>query len=261
MRTTLILAVPLALLCGSGPSAAAAAPAYAWRSPQDAAASDTLQQRIAPPPGFTRVATMPESWATWLRGLPLKAAGAPVLTYTGVPKWRQDVHVAVIDIDVGSRDLQQCADAIMRLRGEWLFSAGRPVAFNDTDGKRRTFSARDRSDHAAFRKYMDLVFAYAGTYSLEHELKPAPLADIQIGDVFVKGGFPGHAVLVADMAENAQTGEKRFLLIQSYMPAQEMHVLKNPAAPDGSPWYPAAFSGNLVTPEWTFAPGALHRWP
>jgi hypothetical protein len=262
MRTTLILAVPLALLCGGGPSAVAAAPAYAWRSQQDAAAtSGTLQQRIAPPPGFTRVAATPESWATWLRGLPLKPAGAPVLTYTGVPKWRQDVHVAVIDIDVGSRDLQQCADAIMRLRGEWLFSAGRPVAFNDTDGKRRTFSARDKSDHAAFRKYMDLVFAYAGTYSLEHELKPAPLAGIQIGDVFVKGGFPGHAVLVADMAENAQTGEKRFLLIQSYMPAQEMHVLKNPAAPDGSPWYPAAFSGNLVTPEWTFAPGALHRWP
>jgi hypothetical protein len=40
-----------------------------------------------------------------------------------------------------------------------------------------------------------------------------------------------------------------------------MHVLKNPAAPDGSPWYPAAISGDLVTPEWTFATGALHRWP
>jgi hypothetical protein len=160
-----------------------------------------------------------------------------------VPKWRQDVHVAVIDIDVGWRDLQQCADAIMRLRGEWLFSAGRPVAFNDTDGKRRTFAARDKSDHAAFRKYMDLVFAYAATYSLEPELKPAPLADIQIGDVFVKGGFPGHAVLVADMAESAQAGEKRFLLIQSYMPAQEMHVLKNGAR------------------RLAVVPGRLHRQP
>ena len=76
-----------------------------------------------------------------------------------------------------------------------------------------------------------------------------------------KGGFPGHAVLVADMAENSASGEKRFLLIQSYMPAQEMHILKNPGAPDGSPWYPAAFAGDLVTPEWTFRPGALHRWP
>ncbi len=54
----------------------------------------------------------------------MKPAGAPVLTYTGAPKWRQDVHVAVIDIDVGKRDLQQCADAIMRLRGEWLYGRG-----------------------------------------------------------------------------------------------------------------------------------------
>jgi len=138
---------------------------------------------------------------------------------------------------------------------------GGPIAFNDTDGKRRAFSLRGKSDHAAFRKYMDLVFAYAGTYSLEHELKPVPLGEIQIGDVFVKGGFPGNAVLVADMVWNAQTGERRFLLIQSYMPAQEMHVLKDPASPEGSPWYPAVFAGDLMTPEWTFKPGALHRWP
>jgi hypothetical protein len=258
---TLLVSTAFSALLLAGLSPASANPAYAWRSPVAPPAAETLEARIAPPTGFARVSAAPDSWAAWLRGLPLKPRGAPVLTYTGAPKWRQDVHVAVIDIDVGQRDLQQCADAIMRLRGEWLFAAGRPVAFNDTDGKRRVFAARDKSDHAAFRKYMDLVFAYAGTYSMEHELKPVPLADMQIGDVFVKGGFPGHAVLVADMVENPQTGEKRFLLVQSYMPAQEMHVLKNPGALDGSPWYPAAFAGDLVTPEWTFKPGALHRWP
>jgi hypothetical protein len=108
---------------------------------------------------------------------------------------------------------------------------------------------------------MDLVFAYAGTYSLERELKPVAVGDIAIGDVFIKGGFPGHAVLVADMAENAATGEKRFLLVQSYMPAQEMHVLKNPASPDGSPWYQTDFGEHLKTPEWVFARGSLRRWP
>jgi hypothetical protein len=261
MHTSIVATAATAALLLAAASHAYANPAYAWRSAGVAPAAETLEARIAPPPGFARVPAAPDSWAAWLRGLPLKPRGSPVLTYTGAPKWRQDVHVAVIDIDVGQRDLQQCADAIMRLRGEWLFAAGRPVAFNDTDGKRRVFSARDKSDHAAFRKYMDLVFAYAGTYSMEHELKPVPLADMQVGDVFVKGGFPGHAVLVADMAENPQTGEKRFLLVQSYMPAQEMHVLKNPAGADGSPWYPAAFAGDLVTPEWTFKPGALHRWP
>jgi len=259
LHLPLVAAAACAFLA-SAPSVAPATTRYAWQ-PQTQA--DSLQTRIAPPPGFGRVAVAPDSWAAWLRGLPLKPAGAPVLLFSGAPKWRQDVHVAIIDIDVGSRDLQQCADAIMRLRGEWQFAAGRfgDIGFNYTDGKRRAFASRRKTDYASFRKYMTLVFAYAGTYSLEHELKPVALGDMQIGDVFIKGGFPGHAVLVADMVESKETGEKRFLLIQSYMPAQEMHVLKNPAAADGSPWYPAAFAGPLVTPEWTFPEGALHRWP
>jgi hypothetical protein len=262
MRVPSILLLP-ALLSIASTGAAAATAGYAWQPTPAASAADTLEQRIPPPPGFQRAPVAQQSWAAWLRGLPMKPAGAPVLLYNGAPKWRQDVHVAVVDIDVGSRDLQQCADAIMRLRGEWLFASGRKgdIHFNDTDGKRRAFAARRSSDYAAFRKYMDLVFAYAGTYSLEHELESAPLAQIGIGDVFIKGGFPGHAVLVADMVENPTTGEKRFLLLQSYMPAQEMHILKNPGAADGSPWYPAAFDGPLVTPEWTFSPQALHRWP
>ncbi|HYD15554.1 MAG TPA: DUF4846 domain-containing protein, partial [Hyphomicrobium sp.] len=167
------------------------------------------------------------------------------------------------DIDIGKRDLQQCADAVMRLRAEWLYSLGRDkeIAFNDTDGKRRRFSATGRSDHAGLRKYMDLVFAYAGTYSLERELKPVKPADIAIGDVFIKGGFPGHAVLVTDMAVNKETGEKRFLLLQSYMPAQDMHILKNPNSADGSPWYTVPSGDQFVTPEWIFKSTALRRWP
>ncbi|MFA5952699.1 MAG: DUF4846 domain-containing protein [Hyphomicrobium sp.] len=225
--------------------------------------ADTLAARIRAPDGFERVPAPPGTFAEWLRGLPMKPDGAPVLTYTGAPKWRQDVHVAVVDIDVGKRDLQQCADAVMRLRAEWLFATGHPkdIAFNDTDGKRRRFSASPKQDYAAFRKYMDLVFAYAGTYSLDRELKSVPVSDIAIGDVFIKGGFPGHAVPVADMAVNPATGEKRFLLLQSYMPAQEMHILKNPGSTDGSPWYAAAIGDQLVTPEWVFLRKALKRWP
>jgi hypothetical protein len=260
---SLLRAAALAGLLNAACGAVAAAPGYPWKSPGDAASAGTLEEGIAPPSGFVRVAVAPGSWAAWLRGLPMKPAGAPVLLYTGARKWRQDVHAAVIDIDVGSRDLQQCADALMRLRGEWLFAAGRTreIGFNYTDGKRRAFASRRAKNYASFRKYMDLVFAYAGTYSLEHELKPVPASEMQTGDVFIKGGFPGHAVLVADMAESKETGERRFLLIQSYMPAQEMHVLKYPGAPDGSPWYPAAFAGGLVTPEWTFGHDALRRWP
>ncbi|MGL4398136.1 MAG: DUF4846 domain-containing protein [Hyphomicrobium sp.] len=43
------------------------------------------------------------------------------------------------------------------------------------------------------------------------------------------------------------------------MPAQDIHILKNPANGDGSPWYTPP-TGVLVTPEWTFEPGAWRRF-
>ncbi len=250
----------LVLACLAAP--ARADPRYAWLEDRPVAAAETLASRVPPPEGFSRVSAAPGSWAEWLRGLPMKPEGSPVMTYKGAPKWRQDVHVAVVNIDVGDRDLQQCADAIMRLRAEWQFASGRAgdIAFDYTGGRRVRFSRG--KNYSAFRKYMIGVFAEAGTYSLEHELKPVPIADIAIGDVFIKGGFPGHAVLVADMAENKETGEKRFLLAQSFMPAQDVHILKNPTAPGGSPWYPAAFPGDdLQTPEWWFSRDSLKRFP
>jgi hypothetical protein len=277
LRTLRIFALVAAAASADLPALAAGP--YAW--PTASVTGDTLQSRIAPPRGFERSPASPGSWADWLRGLPMKPAGSPVLTYTGAPKWRQDVHAAIVDMDVGKRDLQQCADAVMRLRAEWLLSAGRSadIAFNFTDGGRVPYarwargerpspsgkswraSAKADTSYASFRRYLDQVYSYAGTYSLDRELKTVAPADIAIGDVFIKGGFPGHAVLVADMAVNQATGERRFLLLQSYMPAQEIHVLKNPAAGDGSPWYDAKFSWPFATPEWVFPEGSLKRWP
>ncbi|MEQ1670553.1 MAG: DUF4846 domain-containing protein [Hyphomicrobium sp.] len=269
----------LAALLAASSAPANATGLYPWTPAENA--SSTLSDAIKPPSGFERTAAAPGSFAAWLRALPVKAQGAPVNLFNGTPKARQDVHAAVIDIDAGKRDLQQCADAVMRLRAEWLFASNRKsdIGFNFTsglrvpyaryakgerpsaDGKSWNTSAKPDDSYQSFRRYMDLIFAYAGTASLEKELKPvADAAAIQTGDVFIKGGFPGHAVIVADMAEHPLTKSKRFLLIQSYMPAQDMHVLKNPANGDGSPWY-AVPSGSLVTPEWTFQPGSLRRWP
>jgi hypothetical protein len=279
IRGILTIASALALLVVARP--ALATTPYPWIS-GSVKAQDTLEQRITPPPGFTRVPVAPGSWGAWLRGLPMKPAGAPVLLFDGRPKPRQDVHAAVIDIDVGRRDLQQCADAVMRLRAEWLYAHGRhgDIGFDYTGGARvpfwrfakgerpsgdgRTWTSGKATgdDYAAFKRYMQQVFAFAGTYSLARELKAVPQpADMQIGDVFIKGGFPGHAVLVADMVRNAATGEQRFLLLQSYMPAQDIHVLKDLNATDGSPWYRGGSSAILMTPEWLFATGSLKRWP
>jgi hypothetical protein len=277
------LASMAALLLMPVSAGGAAAERYAWRS-QTHAESDRLDRRFAPPEGFVRIPVLPGSFAAWLRGLPLKPAGAPVLLHTGGPKWRQDVHAAVIDIDIGARDLQQCADAVMRLRAEWQFAlgGGRRIAFNDTgggkpmsfsrwaagerprtEGRRLVWVKRAPADasYASFRRYMDTVFIWAGTHSLERELVPVVDGRVEIGDVIIKGGFPGHAMLIADVAEHPGTGERRFLLIQSFMPAQDMHVLKGRNTPDGSPWYRLAPDQPFVTPEWIFPPGSLRRWP
>lgn len=65
------------------------------------------------------------------------------------------------------------------------------------------------SSHRTFRRYTETVFMYAGSYSLSQELKPVKnLNDMKIGDIFIKGGFPGHAVIVVDMAINKTTGKK-----------------------------------------------------
>ena len=274
----LMLALVVAALAVGSTAPSRATGLYPWT--RTGTASSTLQSAFKPPQGFERTPAAEGSFGAWLRALPMKPEGAPVMLFNGTAKARQDVHAAVIDIDTGGKDLQQCADAVMRLRAEWLYALNRKadIAFTFTGGGRvpyarfakgertdetgRRWWAKAKTDNSydGFRKYMDLVFAFAGTASLEKELKPVEASDIQIGDVFIKGGFPGHAVLVADVAENTLTKSKRFLLIQSYMPAQDMHVLKNPANGDGSPWY-AVPSGDLVTPEWTFAKGSLRRWP
>lgn len=77
------------------------------------------------------------------------------------------------------------------------------------------------------QQYMKQVFTYAGTLSLSKEMKSvSDVNRLEAGDVFIKGGSPGHAVIVLDVATNAN-GEKVFLLAQSYMPAQDIHVLVN----------------------------------
>lgn len=253
---------------------------YPWFVSYDPAHS--IEKRIAPPAGFVRVKAAPGSFAAWLRGLPLKPGTPSVHLFDGRLKRNQDVHAAVIDIDTGKKDLQQCADAVIRLRAEYLFAKGRALdaLFRFTSGDEAPFSmwaggwrpsvrsqkvtwARSGTagaSHEAYRAWLDTVFLYAGTISLDREL--APVNDpgaIEIGDVFIEAGSPGHAVIVVDMASDPKTKNKVFLLAQSYMPAQELHVLKSPD--DSSPWYRADFGDTLKTPEWTFQPKHLKRFP
>ncbi len=241
----------------------------------------TVQERITTPKGFERINVENNSFGQYLRTLPVKPDGTKIQLYNGEVA-EKNVHTAVLDIDVGNRDLQQCADAVIRLRAEYLYSQGfyKRIHFNFTNGfnaeywkwmngnrivvkGNKTYWIKNSNfskEYSSFRKYLDVVFAYAGTLSLSQEMKKEPVENMQIGDVFLKGATPGHAVIVLDMAENKKTGEKIFLIAQSYMPAQSIHILKNPENEAINPWYSTNFGDTLKTPEWDFDKNQLMRF-
>ncbi len=241
---------------------------------------NTIKTRFAPPPGCVRVQPAEGTFAYYLQNLSLHPPGAKVHYYDGREKPR-DVHAAVLTTDVGDRNLQQCADAVMRLRAEHLYAQKRfaEIHFNFVSGDRIDYdkwrkgyrvrvkgndvswvkTAEPSDDYRTFRKYLDLIYTYAGTLSLAKELKPVSIENIEIGDVFIQGGSPGHAVIVVDAAEEKATGKRLFLLAQSYMPAQEIHVLQNPKSP-GNPWYPNVAESIIQTPDRTFEVSDLKRF-
>lgn len=106
-----------------------------------------------------------------------------------------------------------------------------------------------------------MVFAYASTISLARDLSDKPVQEIEAGDVFIQAGSPGHAVLVMDKAVHPETGEILVLLAQSYMPAQDIHILNNFKDSAKSPWYSVrAFEEIINTPEWRFHKEDLKRF-
>ncbi len=234
---------------------------------------------IALPKGFNREKT--SEFGAYLREIKLKK-NKTVYLFDGRLKGNQTAQFAVLDVSVGDRDLQQCADAVMRLRAEFLFSKQQfdAIKFKDGDGFSMDFGKWAKgnkivfsqnklswqanntcnSSRESFMKYLNSVFAFAGTATLAKELRPlSNVNDLDIGDVFIKGGSPGHAVIVMDIATNA-AGKKVFLIAQSYMPAQDIHILKNPSDALLSPWFSIDFGDELDTPEWVFKKEQLKRF-
>ncbi|WP_186774226.1 DUF4846 domain-containing protein [Chitinophaga pinensis] len=232
------------------------------------------------PPGFKREPVAKGSFGEWLRTIPLKADNT-VYLYNGEKKRNQTAQYAVLDISVGKKDLQQCADAVIRLYAEYLYASRQyaKIAFHATDGTLMDYSswmkgyrfpvkkgrlqkqliAKPGQGDACFAEFLQTVFSYAGTLSLSKELNNvnSPAA-INIGDVFIRGGSPGHAVIVMDIGVN-HAGQKTFLLAQSYMPAQDIHILQNPASNE-NPWYQYNGGKLLNTPEWIFDWNQLMRF-
>lgn len=242
-----------------------------------------LHEHFPPPRGFARIHAEPGSYAAWLRKLPIRTDRNIVLAFDGSELSRPSA--AVLLLDVGDRDLMQCADSIIRLHAEYLWSQGRAdrAAYRFTSGDRsawadwrggehfvitrskvrRVAGSPRPNTHASFRRWLDLIFTYAGTSSLARHT-PAPHREVPIeaGDFFVDPGFPGHAVIVLDIAEDDH-GQRLALLAQGFMPAEEVHILASDGATDGE-WFrlPEGSTGRLDTPSWApFEQSARRRFP
>lgn len=241
----------------------------------------TAQTRINTPEAYSRIEAASGSFLEFTRNLELKEDGSPVLLYDGNEKRNQTAQVAVYAFDIGSSDLQQCADSIMRVYSEyyWEKQAYENIEFHLTngflmdyinwrDGKRIQVEGNNVSwvnsasyddSYENFRKYLTHVMIYAGTLSLDNESSSIEIEDLKAGDMIIKGGSPGHCVLIVDEAEN-EDGDSCYLLAQGYMPAQEFHILRNPKRGD-CPWYfEEDLRGTIQTPEYPFDENEIKRW-
>ena len=75
--------------------------------------------------------------------------------------------------------------------------------------------------------------------------------NLQVGDMLVYPGTPGHIMMIVDEAKN-EAGEKRFVLAQGNTPAQSVHMLKNPNDSKMNPWYELELNAYIEVPGYYF---------
>ena len=241
-----------------------------------------IRTRFVPPEGYLRINEPPNTFATYLRNLPLKPNNTVPKMYNGRDVRRRTAYEAVVDLPIGDKNLHQCADAIIRLKAEYLFNQQLydQIHFNFTNGFRVDYSewmngkrirvsgnrsywvqtSRVSNTYQDLWDYLETVFMWAGTASLENELVEAPEDDIRIGDILIRGGTPGHAMIIVDAAIQEETGDKIYLLAQSNMPAQEIQVIKNRADMSISPWFRISPGYTVSSGRWVFGIEDIKRF-
>ncbi|QDG50191.1 hypothetical protein FIV42_05435 [Persicimonas caeni] len=263
-------------------TAASLRDAYPWLSGMDADLQVVpLSQRFNPPAGYSRVSVGEGSFAQFLRGLPVRVDRTGVLSYRG--RRLSSPSAAIVAIDVGERNLQQCADSAIRLHAEYLWSRGEAqrLGYHFTSGDETRWEDWQKGEryvisgskvervrrgavansHAQFRRWLDTVFMYAGTRSLRFDSQPVA-GPIAPGDFFVAPGSPGHAVIVLDVARN-EDGHRVALLGQGFMPAQDLHVIRSRGDHvEDRVWFVLPKEGEkLATPSWRpFSRGQARRF-
>ncbi|WP_062062481.1 DUF4846 domain-containing protein [Aquimarina longa] len=234
---------------------------------------DSISTRVIVPDGYKRVKYASGSFQEYLRHYSLKPYGHKIINYDGSTYFAQGWHDAILEIPVPSNGLQQCADALMRVRSEYLWKKNEKdrIGFNFTsghycswdkyaqgyrpkiNGNKVTFHKTATPNHSktSFYKYLNLIYTYAGTLSMYNELQKIPVKEVKIGDMLVKPGSPGHIEIIVDEIINNK-GDKMYLLAQGNTPAQNVCLLKNYEDISISPWYIFDENQPVYTPSYHF---------
>ncbi|WP_299246630.1 DUF4846 domain-containing protein [uncultured Aquimarina sp.] len=242
---------------------------------------DAISTRVTLPEGYRRTVYPEGSFQEYLRHYQLKKHGSPIINYDNTRYFAQHWHDAILEIPVPANGLQQCADALMRMRAEYLWDQNRKdkIGFNFTSGhycswkkyaegyrpkikgNKVTFhkTASPNASKSNFYKYLNLIYTYAGTLSLHTELPKVKVKDLTIGDMLVKPGSPGHIEIIVDEIVNDQ-GDKMFLLAQGNTPAQNVCLLKNFEDTSISPWYRFKENTSVYTPSYYFEEALFIRF-
>ncbi len=234
----------------------------------------TVKTRVKVPEGYKRVQHKEGSFQDFIQNYPLKKFGSKVINYDGSEYFYQSGHFGVLEVSVPKNGLQQCADALIRLRSEYLWKRDKKsrIGFEFTSGHycswqkyAKGYRPKVKGNRVSFHKiakkdfskgnfynYLNLIYTYSGTLSLYNELTKITLSkQLRIGDMLVYPGTPGHIVMIVDEIENEQ-GEKRFILAQGNTPAQSVHLLKNPNDGDVNPWYKLQVGEYIEIPGYYF---------
>lgn len=241
----------------------------------------TIRTRVKVPEGYTRVAYPKGSFEEYLRNYKLKPFGSKIINYDDSEYFWQGGHIGILDIPVPKNGLQQCADALIRVRSEYLWDNNRrdEIGFNFTSGhycswksyaqgyrpkikgSKVSFHKTATEDHSKtnFYKFLNLIYTYSGTLSLYQELDAVKAKNLKIGDMLIKGGSPGHIVMLCDEVVNAD-GEKLFLLFQGNTPAQSVHLVKNLEDNIHTPWYYLEDDAVISVSNYTFGNSKFVRF-
>lgn len=241
----------------------------------------TIKTCVSTPHGYERVKYPKGSFAEYLRDYKLKPYGSKIINYDNTEYFWQGGHIGILEVPVPTNGLQQCADALIRIRSEYLWENNRrdEIGFNFTsghycswldyangyrpivDGNKVKFYKSASANHSKenLYNYLNLIYMYSGTLSLYNELDPVQAKDLKVGDMLIKGGSPGHIAMICDEIVNDE-GQKLYLLFQGNTPAQSVHLVKNLGNTLVSPWYELKDDAVIPVSNYTFGSSKFVRF-